>query len=98
LAEPVTRCFGLGRTLIGTYYVDASLSLCMALAAGPLPLVVALLTIPQLTDGPGIIHGITRTSLIQATVPARLLGRVNASMQVSKEGAMLVGLLAGGTL
>ncbi len=52
----------------------------------------------QAFDGTGMAYEINKVSLTQAITPSRLLGRVNASMQVSEQLARLLGLLVGGAL
>ncbi len=98
LAGRAVRRWGTGPTLIGSFFVNAAPNLSTALAAGPRPLVVAMVALPQLTDGAGTVYQITRTSLIQASTPGRLLGRVMASMQVMEQAGRLLGLLLGGVL
>jgi hypothetical protein len=60
--------------------------------------VVVLVGAQQLADGPATIYQIHETSLIQATVPARSLGRVTASLRVVGWIAMLGGTVVGGLL
>ncbi len=57
-----------------------------------------MLTAAQAFDGTGMAYEINRVSLTQAITPTRLLGRVNASMQVLEQLAKLLGLLVRGVL
>jgi MFS family permease len=97
-AERVVRRWGLGRALIGGLFLSSLSLLFVPLAAGPLLLVVTLVGAQQLFDGPATIYEINEASLIQATTPHHLLGRVAASLRVVGWAAMLVGVLAGGLL
>ena len=63
-------------------------------------LVAALLLIGQQTlgDGAATLYQINQVSLRQAITPEGLLGRVNASVQILRLGATLVGSLVGGLI
>jgi len=99
MAGWAVRRFGLGPTLIGTAVIGGGLQLLNPLAHGPAIMAVALLATAQLLgDIAHAIHAIGAVSLRQAASPDRLLGRVNASMQVLTEGAVLPGALVGGLL
>lgn len=95
------RRFGYGRTLVASALFFGSLSFCTPLAAGPLPLVFALMALGQLVGDSGFtVYSINEISLRQELVPAHLLGRVNASMHILGNsilplGALLAGLLSG---
>jgi len=96
-AERVERWLGLGLTLIATLFVTAA-GLLLPLVGGPYVLVVLLVGVQQLADGPATIFQIHERSLIQATVPASSLGRVTASLRVAGWTAMLSGTIVGGLL
>ena len=98
LAERVVRRLGLGPTLILMLFITSAELLLVPLAAGPFVLVVVLVGAQQLADGPATIYQIHETSLIQATVPGRSLGRVTASLRVVGWIAMLGGTIVGGLL
>ena len=98
LAERVVRRLGLGPTLILTLCITSAGLLLVPLAAGPFVVVVGLVGAQQLADGPATIYQIHETSLIQATVPERSLGRVTASLRVVGWSAMLGGTIVGGLL
>ncbi len=99
LATPALRRFGLGPTIVGSGLVGAVATLFLALAGGPLWAVVALMAAQQLIgDGAMTMHIIHGTSLRQSVTPDRVMGRVNASLQVTDWSFMLVGTLLGGVL
>jgi Na+/melibiose symporter-like transporter len=96
---PFTRRFGIGPTIVGALLIDAVASGLTWLAGGLLPLAVPLLVASQLVgDGAMTVALIAERSLRQTIMPSRLLGRVNASMNVLSEGIGTLGLLAGGVL
>ena len=99
LAEPLTRRWGIGRTLLGSLVLSGLATLLIPLAGGPLPLVLGLLAASQLLgDGTSTIYEINQISLIQAMTPEGVQGRINASKRFVDWSAMLLGLLAGGLL
>ena len=65
-------------------------------AGGPLFLATLMVFIPQLIgDGLQTIEGIAELSLIQGVIPDRILGRVNATLEVFSHGvAYPLGALA----
>ena len=97
-AERVERRLGLGPTLVLTLFVTSAGLLLVPLATGPFLLVVVLVAVQQLADGPATIFQIHERSLIQATVPTGSLGRVTASLRVLGWIAMLGGTVGGGLL
>lgn len=98
LAGRAIRHWGIGPTLIGSFLVNNGVNLSMALAAGPPPMVAAMVALPQLTDGAGTIYDIASTSLIQTQTPSRWLGRVVASLHLLEGSGRLLGLMLGGVL
>jgi len=86
-ASSVIKRLGLGPALIWTAIGASMLGILTPLAQGPLPLVVAMVLIPQLFgDGLQTIEGVAETSLIQGLVPDRILGRVNATLETVSHG------------
>ena len=72
------------------------------LAGGAIWLATLMVFIPQLIgDGLGTIEGVAEISLIQGVIPDRILGRVNATLEVFSHGiayplgALLAAALAG---
>jgi MFS family permease len=100
-AGRLTRRVGLGRALIGVMVLSGLVALLTPLAGGTHTQVLLMLGASQLVgDFGGAIEGIAVTSLRQAVVPDRLLGRANASAGfliggVHPIGALLAGALAG---
>lgn len=99
LAAPVVRRFGLGSSLIVAALMSGASVAFLAGAAGPMPVIIAMLVAQQLFgDGAMMVFAINATSLRQAVTPERFLGRVNATLRVSDWTFMLVGTLVGGIL
>jgi MFS family permease len=98
LAERVTARFGLGRTLVATFVIGGAATLAYPLAGGPLWLIVTLIAVEQASDSASTVYNIARSSLVQAAAPDELRGRVNATLRVLDQSAMLAGLLIGGVL
>jgi Na+/melibiose symporter-like transporter len=99
LVGTLTWRYGVGPTIAGALLVDAAASGLTWLAGGLLPLAVPLLIASQLIgDGAMTVALIAERSLRQTITPSRMLGRVNASMNVLGEGIGTLGLLAGGVL
>jgi len=108
LAERILRRFGLGRTLIATMGLSSLTALLIPLAAFFSPhaasgafFSVGLLflgTAQLLGDALDTVYAIHTISLRQAITPDRLLGRVNASLELVQEGIAPLGALTGGIL
>jgi MFS family permease len=97
LATRITRTFGIGWTLIGTAAAGGFAFLLIPLASGSIA--ITLLVLAQLVFGfCAIVSNITGISLVQATTPDRLLGRMNASRRFVVWGVIPLGGLAGGAL
>jgi MFS family permease len=93
---------GLGPALIWSATGASAISVLTPLAGGPLLLAILMVFLPQLLgDGLQTIEGIAELSLIQGVVPDRMLGRVNATLEVFSHGiayplgALLAAALAG---
>ena len=92
---------GIGPALIWTA-AGASLIGILTPLAGGMALATAMLFLPQLIgDGLQTIEGVAELSLIQGVIPDRILGRVNATLEVFSHGiayplgALLAAALAG---
>jgi MFS family permease len=86
-ASRVIRRLGLGPALIWTAVGAAVLGVLTPLAQGPLLLATIMVLIPQLIgDGLQTIEGVAELSLIQGLSPDRVLGRVNATLEVFSHG------------
>jgi len=99
LAGGVASRLGMGRAILVGLLVFSVSMLFIPLAHGPLLLAGTLLAAQQLLgDGGATISEINQVSLRQAITPARLLGRVSASLRLIELGAMLAGSLIAGAL
>jgi len=94
--------FGIGPALIWAATGAAVLGVLTPLAGGPIAVATAMVFIPQLFgDGLQTIEGVAELSLIQGIVSDRVLGRVNATLEVLSHGiayplgALLAAVLAG---
>jgi len=86
-AARVINRYGLGPALIWTAIGASMLGVLTPLAQGPLILATGMVLIPQLFgDGLQTIEGVAETSLIQQLIPDRILGRVNATLEVFSHG------------
>ena len=86
-AARVINRFGLGPSLIWTAIGASILGVLTPLAQGPLLVATLMVFIPQLIgDGLQTIEGVAEISLIQGMIPDRILGRVNATLDVFSHG------------
>ena len=86
-ASPLIRRVGLGRAFIWTAIGASALGILTPLAQGPVLVATIMVLIPQLFgDGLQTIEGVAELSLIQGQTPDRILGRVNATMEVLSHG------------
>jgi MFS family permease len=86
-ASRVIARFGFGPALIGTAIGASTIGVLTPLAGGPLLLATLMVFLPQLIgDGLQTIEGVAELSLIQGVVPDRILGRVNATLEVFSHG------------
>jgi MFS family permease len=96
---PITRRFGVGRSIIGAILFAVTVNAMIPLVWGPPLLVAGILMATQVIgDIAWPVHSINEQSLRQAIVPDRLLGRANASMQFLIGGLAPLGALLGGWL
>jgi MFS family permease len=95
-AARVIRRFGLGPTLISSAILASVIGILTPLAQGPLIVATIMVFIPQFVgDGIQTIEGVAEISLIQGLSPDRILGRVNATLEVVSHGiAYPIGALA----
>jgi len=98
LAKRAADRFGLGRTLSGVLLIGSAFGPLIILAAFARPWAFWLMMLAQAGDITRMIYDIHSTSLRQAIPPARLLGRVNASMDLLGVCLIPVGALLGGWL
>jgi MFS family permease len=99
-AQRVINRLGIGPALIWTAIGASILGILTPLAQGPLLLATLMVFIPQLVgDGLQTIEGVAEISLIQGLIPDRVLGRVNATLEVFSHGiAYPIGALAAASI
>jgi MFS family permease len=86
-AARVINALGIGRALVGTAIAASLLGVLTPLAQGPVALAMLMVFLPQLIgDGLQTIEGVAELSLIQGVIPDRVLGRVNATLDVLAHG------------
>jgi MFS family permease len=86
-ASRVIARFGFGPALIGAATGASIIGVLTPLAGGPILLATMMVFLPQLIgDGLQTIEGVAELSLIQGVVPDRILGRVNATLEVFSHG------------
>jgi MFS family permease len=86
-ASKVIERVGFGPALIWTAAGASAIGVLTPLAGGPLLVATVMVFIPQLVgDGLQTIEGVAELSLIQGVVPDRILGRVNATLEVFSHG------------
>jgi MFS family permease len=102
LASRVIARLGFGPALIWTATGASVVGVLTPLAGGPVMLATLMVFVPQLIgDGLQTIEGVAELSLIQGVIPDRILGRVNATLEVFSHGiayplgALLAATLAG---
>ena len=86
-ASRVVKAMGIGRALVATAIAASTLGVLTPLAQGPVALATLMVFLPQLIgDGLQTIEGVAEISVIQGVVPDRILGRVNATLDVLSHG------------
>jgi MFS family permease len=98
-ASRVIARLGFGPALIWSAIGASVIGVLTPLAGGPLALATVMVFLPQLIgDGLQTIESVAELSLIQNVIPDRILGRVNATLEVFSHGVAypLGALLAAG--
>ena len=86
-ASRVVNTLGIGRALVGTAIAASVIGVLTPIAQGPVALATLMVFLPQLIgDGLQTIEGVAERSLIQGVIPDRVLGRVNATLDVVSHG------------
>jgi predicted MFS family arabinose efflux permease len=99
LAGRLSSKLRLGTVLIGSLIFSNLMGFFIPLAGGPVLLAMACLIVGQFFgDSADTVYAINERSLRQSIIPDRLLGWVNASMQLLQLGVAPLGALAGGLL
>jgi MFS family permease len=79
--------FGIGPALVWSAVGASAIGVLTPLAGGPLLVATLMVFLPQLIgDGLQTIEGVAELSLVQGVVPDRILGRVNAPLEVLSHG------------
>ena len=95
---------GFGPAIIWMATGASIVGILTPLAGGPIALATLMVFIPQLVgDGLQTIEGVAELSLIQGVIPDRILGRVNANLEVFSHGiayplGALLAAAAGGVI
>ncbi len=96
-AEPAARRLGTRWTPVAATGLFSA-NFLIPLAGGPRWLVLALLACHGLIGTGAVFLQIVRSTVLQQTVPAELVGRVNAVVNLVEWGTLPVGSLLGGLL
>jgi Na+/melibiose symporter-like transporter len=95
----LVRRLGLGPTMILGLLLLAIADLIFPLVSGPQPLVIALLTLSQVSFGFGLtFYNVSKESLQQSITPAHMLGRMSATLDFTVAALIPLGALVGGLL
>lgn len=93
-AGRVAGALGVGRAIVVMGLASSALGVLTPLAQGPLAVATLMVFLPQLIgDGLKTVQGIGEITLRQRVVPDRVLGRVNATMEVLSHGVGPFGAL-----
>jgi MFS family permease len=99
LAPRVVGRAGFGPTFLWSTALACAAPVLVPLAAGPRPLVTAMIVASFFLGGAGItVAVVASTSLRQNVTPDRLLGRMNATMRLASYTAIPLGSLLAGSL
>jgi MFS family permease len=86
-AQRVVRALGHGPAIIWMAAGASLIGILTPLAQGPLAIATLMVFLPQLLgDGMQTIEGVAERSLLQGLIPDRILGRVNATLEVFSHG------------
>jgi len=93
-ASRVVRRIGIGRSILIMMLANSAIGVLTPLAFGPLVVATVMVFLPQLIgDGMNTIQWIAQDTVVQTAVPDRVLGRVNATLDVLSHGAAPFGAL-----
>jgi len=97
VAKRVAARIGVGRSIIGGWFIEGAARLLIPLAAGP-GAVPILLASQVMMGGAGTIANVHQWTFRQNAVPDHLLARVTASHRFLVWGTAAIGALLGGLL
>jgi predicted MFS family arabinose efflux permease len=87
LASRVIKAIGIGPAVIWMALGSAAIGVLTPLAQGPVLVATVMVFLPQLIgDGMQTIEGVGEISIVQGLIPDRILGRVNATLEVVSHG------------
>jgi MFS family permease len=93
-ASRVVRRIGIGRSILVMMLANSAIGVLTPLAFGPVFIATLMVFLPQLIgDGMNTIQWIAQDTVVQTAVPDRVLGRVNATLDVLSHGAAPFGAL-----
>jgi predicted MFS family arabinose efflux permease len=93
-ATRIIRRLGIGRAIVVLFIASVAIGILTPLATGPLVVATLMVFLPQLIgDGLQTAESIASITLRQAVTPDRLLGRVNATIDVLEHGVAPLGAL-----
>ncbi len=94
-ATRVSRRFGVGPAFVGCAAASALVGVLTPLATGPLLVATIMVFVPQLVgDALQTIEWIGHDAVVQTVTPDRVLGRVNATLDVLSHGVAPFGAIA----
>jgi MFS family permease len=97
MAQPLVRRFGYGRVLVSAAFLEGVFNCLIPLASGSAWTAALFLIGAQLLgDLWGVVFGVLESSLRQAITDDRVLGRVNAGVNLLTSTLSPVGALLGG--
>jgi MFS family permease len=97
LAAPTARRLGLGRSIVASYVVAATLLFLTPLAGGPVWLALAMVAAEQCIGNVfWTIHNISAITMRQRITPDDQLGRVNSAFLWARMGLRPIGALVAG--
>ena len=96
-ATRIQSTFGIGKTIVGSTFLFAPAMMLVPLAPAsfPYPLLIAGLTALGFA---AVVFNVTGISFMQAVVPDRMLGRLNATRRFIVWGVIPLGTFIGGVL
>ena len=99
-AARVIKALGIGPAVIWMALGAAAIGVLTPLAQGPVAIATVMVFLPQLIgDGMQTIEGVGELSIVQGLIPDRILGRVNATLEVVSHGVGFpIGALAAATI
>ena len=93
-AGRIVRRIGIGRSILVMMLASSAIGVLTPLASGALFVATLMVFLPQLIgDAADTVQWIAQDTVVQTAVPDRVLGRVNATLDVLSHGAAPFGAL-----